>query len=90
MLTLGSRVRLAPGTRLQYDAVRERWVLLAPERMLVLDDIARTILERCNGQQVSALCDTLAADFDAPLAMIRSDVLVLLASMNMKGFLRYE
>lgn len=90
MLTLESRVRLAPGTRLQQDAVRQRWVLQGPERLLVLDDIAQLIIERSDNQTIGALCKALASEFDAPLETIQTDVLTLLTSMNEKGFLRYE
>ncbi|GGP25040.1 pyrroloquinoline quinone biosynthesis peptide chaperone PqqD [Silvimonas amylolytica] len=90
MLTLESRVRLAPGTRLQEDTVRQRWVLLGPERLLVLDDIARLIIERSDNQTVGTVCEALASEFDAPLDTIQTDVLALLTSMSEKGFLRYE
>lgn len=89
MLTLESRARLAPGTRLQHDAVRQRWVLLGPERLLVLDDMARLILERIGDQTIGALCKSLAGEFDAPLDTIQADVLALFASMSERGFLRH-
>lgn len=90
MLTLDSTVRLAPGTRLQHDKVRERWVLLGPERMLIVDDMARLILERSRGQSIGALSQALAAEFDAPLATVESDVLALFTTMSEKGFLRHD
>ncbi|WP_024303982.1 pyrroloquinoline quinone biosynthesis peptide chaperone PqqD [Pseudogulbenkiania sp. MAI-1] len=90
MLTLDSTVRLAPGTRLQHDKVRERWVLLGPERMLIVDDMARLILERSRGQTVAELCQALATEFDAPLATVETDVLALFATMSEKGFLRHD
>ncbi|SPC18049.1 pyrroloquinoline quinone biosynthesis peptide chaperone PqqD [Cupriavidus taiwanensis] len=90
MLTLASCVRLAPGTRLQHDAVRQRWVLLGPERLLVLDDMARLILERSGDQTIGALCEALAGEFDAPLDTIQADVLALFSNMVERGFVRYE
>ncbi|WP_439670614.1 pyrroloquinoline quinone biosynthesis peptide chaperone PqqD [Cupriavidus necator] len=90
MLTLEASVRLARGTRLQYDAVRQRWVLLGPERMLVLDDMARLIVERSNEHPtIGTLCDALAAEFDAPLATIQADVLALFTCMTQRGFLHH-
>ena len=89
MMTLESRVRLAPGTRLQHDTVRQRWVLLGPERLLVLDDMARLLLERSGDQTIGALCNALAGEFDAPLETIQADVLALFGSMSEGGFLRY-
>lgn len=90
MLSLASTVRLAAGTRLQHDAVRERWVLLGPERMLIVDDMARLILERSHGLTIGALCQALATEFDAPLATVETDVLALFTSMSEKGFLRHD
>lgn len=88
MLTLDSTVRLALGTRLKHDTARQRWVLLGPERMLVLDDMARLILERSHDQTIRTLCDALAAEFQAPLTTIQADVLTLFATMKEKGFLQ--
>ncbi|BAK78214.1 coenzyme PQQ biosynthesis protein D [Pseudogulbenkiania sp. NH8B] len=90
MLTLESTVRLAPGTRLQHDKVRERWVLLGPERMLIVDDMARLILERNRGQSIGALCASLAAEYAAPLDTVQQDVLALFTTMSEKGFLRHD
>jgi pyrroloquinoline quinone biosynthesis protein D len=90
MLTLESTVRLAPGTRLQLDKVRERWVLLGPERMLIVDELAKLCLERSAGVSVGQLCEGLAAEFAAPLATVQHDVLALFATMSEKGFLRHD
>lgn len=90
MLTLASHVRLAPGTRLQHDKVRERWVLLGPERMLIVDEMARLILERSRGLSIAELCGQLACEFDAPPATVKADVLALFATMSEKGFLRHD
>ncbi|OHC65629.1 MAG: pyrroloquinoline quinone biosynthesis protein PqqD [Rhodocyclales bacterium GWA2_65_20] len=90
MLTLESTVRLAPGTRLQHDTVRQRWVLLGPERMLIVDDMARLCLERSAGLSIGQLSERLADEFDAPLATVQHDVLTLFTTMSEKGFLRHD
>lgn len=90
MLTLDSKVRLAPGNRLQHDKVRDRWVLLGPERMLIVDEIAHLILERSRGLSIAELCGQLASEFDAPPATVENDVLALFATMHEKGFLRHD
>lgn len=90
MLTLEHTVQLAPGTRLQHDKVRERWVLLGPERMLIVDDMARLILERSTGVSIGQLCESLATEFAAPLATVQQDVLALFTTMSEKGFLRHD
>ena len=88
MISADSIVRLAPGTRLQQDTVRGGWVLLGPERMLVLDDIAQLVVSRLAGQPVDKLIAALAAEFDAPVEVIGQDVLGLLTTLADKGFLR--
>ncbi|WP_174875299.1 pyrroloquinoline quinone biosynthesis peptide chaperone PqqD [Vogesella oryzae] len=90
MLSLSHRVQLAPGTRLQHDKVRQRWVLLGPERMLIIDELARLCLERSAGVSIGQLCDGLAAEFAAPLATVQQDVLALFTTMSEKGFLRHD
>lgn len=81
-------VRLAPGVRLHRDAVREQWVLLAPERVIELDDIAYEVLSRLDGQRdIDALVALLAHDFQADPAEIRSDVLELLDTLIGKRML---
>ena len=50
----GSVPRLAAHVRLRFDKQREQWVLLAPERIFVLDEIALAIVERCQGSATSS------------------------------------
>ena len=40
---------IAPGMRLQFEAVQDTWVLLYPEGMVQLNDSAAEILKRCDG-----------------------------------------
>lgn len=73
---------LAPGVRLSFDKARDRWVVLAPERVLVPDETALEILQRCNGAtQLDAIVDELANAYSADRSEIESDVRDLLASL---------
>lgn len=90
MLTLQHSVRLAPGTRLQHDRVRQRRVLLGPERMLIIDDMAELILSRLQGQTLAALCAQLVTEFDAPAAEVEHDVLALFDTLCEKGFVLHD
>lgn len=81
-----SAPRLRPGVRLHFDRVRERWVLLAPERVVALDDTARAILERVDGRAtLPAIASALAAEYDADPAEIEGDAALLLADLHVKG-----
>jgi pyrroloquinoline quinone biosynthesis protein D len=66
--------RLPRGVRLRHDAIRSRWVLLAPERIFEVDDIGVEILKRCDGRSLSDMLNDLAAKFGATPDDIRSDV----------------
>jgi pyrroloquinoline quinone biosynthesis protein D len=46
-----NRPRLADGTRLQYDDVREEHLLLVPEGAVRLNETAARVLELCDGER---------------------------------------
>lgn len=48
------RPHLAPHVRLTFDSARERYVLLAPETVSVLNDTGATILGLCDGERTVA------------------------------------
>jgi len=80
------RPRFAPHVRLSFDARRDRWVVLAPERMFVPDEIALDILRLCTGERsVSAMVDVLAGEFAAERAQIAADVRALLEDLESRG-----
>ena len=71
--------RLAAGVRLKHDAVRGHWVLLAPERVLVLNDTAYAVLRRCDGTTpLNAIAAGVAVDYDTAPGVIWTDLLQLL------------
>jgi pyrroloquinoline quinone biosynthesis protein D len=69
------RPRLPRGIRLRHDRVRDRWVLLAPERIFELDEIGLEILKRCDGSVTAEeMSAALAAAFGASPEEVRPDV----------------
>ncbi len=83
-----SAPRLAPQVKLRFDEARQRWTLLAPERVLVPDEIAIEILKLCDGTAtVEAIAETLAAKFEAPREEVARDVLEMLQDLADKGML---
>jgi pyrroloquinoline quinone biosynthesis protein D len=81
--------RLAPGVRLKLDTVRNCWVVLAPERVLIPEETALEILRRCDGQMsLSLIIDALAMEYDAPHDVIAEDVHRLIGELTDKGILR--
>lgn len=78
--------RLARGVKLREDVARGRWVLLAPERMLVPDETALEVLRMLDGvRSVDALVDELAARYAAPRGEIAGDVAELLRDLAERG-----
>jgi len=76
------------GVRLKHDKARGQWVILAPERMFALDDIAQAIMQQIDGEKnVSTIVDALAETFQAPRDLILQDVLTLMQDFADKGVL---
>jgi len=80
---------LAPHVRLRFDAARQSWVLLAPERVVLLDETAHAVLSRVDGAtRADAIAAALAEEYDAPVAEIAADVAALLDDLRGQGLLR--
>ena len=85
MIADDARPRLPRGVRLREDKVRARWVLLAPERIVKVNQIAVEILRLCDGaRNLSEIVADLAQRFKADPERIASDVRALLASLAEK------
>ena len=85
MIPDDARPRLPRGGRLREDRVRERWVLLAPERVVKLNPIAVEVLKLCDGSRsLAEIVAGLAARFNADPARVGADVRALIASLQDK------
>jgi pyrroloquinoline quinone biosynthesis protein D len=74
--------RFPRGTRFRFDATRKAWVVLAPERLMMPDDIATEVLKLVDGQRtIAAMADHLADQFGAPRNEILSDILPMLQEL---------
>ena len=75
--------------KLRHDSARDRWMILAPERVLMPDPIALDILRLCDGQRsVAAIAAALAPQYAAPQERILADVTELLQDLADKGVIR--
>lgn len=84
----GAVPRFPSGVRLQHDRARDQWVLLAPERVVELDDIAHAVLARVDGAaDVETIVQTLADEYGAAPEQVRDDVIELLATLIEKRML---
>ena len=74
------------GVKFRFDEVRSAWVLLAPERLLLPDEIAVEILKLVDGaRSIDAIAGELATRFDAPREVIAADVAEALENLAKRG-----
>ena len=79
---------LPRGVRLHFDKVRDSWVLLAPERAVMLDPIGHAILSEVDGRRsFGEITETLAQKYNAPLEQISTDSASFLATLRERRFL---
>jgi pyrroloquinoline quinone biosynthesis protein D len=77
-----ARPRLTSRARLQYDAVRDKRVLLFPEGLLVLNDTAAAVLGLCDGEHsVTDIVTELGTRYNRP---VEEDVLSFLNRLTSK------
>jgi len=80
-----ARPRLPRGVRLRHDAVRDTWMLLAPERAFRVDPVAAAVVELCDGaRDVHAIAATLAERYAADPAEVETDVAAMLGDLVAK------
>lgn len=80
--------RLRPGVKFRFDRSRDAWVLLAPERLFMPDEIAVEVLKLVDGvRPAAAIVDDLALAFNAPRDVVEADVLAMLEDLRGKGVL---
>ena len=78
------------GVKFRFDAVRDAWIVLAPERLFLPDEQAVEILKLVDGaRSLGAIIDELATRFDAPRALIAGDVATMLQDLADKGVVRW-
>jgi pyrroloquinoline quinone biosynthesis protein D len=76
VVTEATRPLLPRHVRLHFDPVRERNVVLSPEKVLWPDEISVEILKLCDGSRsVGAIADVLAVEYNAPRDVILADVM---------------
>ena len=84
-----SVLAFAPHIVFRFDEVRQRWIILAPERLMLPDEQAVEILKLVDGKTgVSAIVSALAARYSqAPRDLIAKDVTTMLQDLADKGCL---
>jgi pyrroloquinoline quinone biosynthesis protein D len=75
--------------RLRHDTGRQRWVLLAPERVFSPDETGLAVLRLCDGRRtVMDIAPQLAQEYDADVEQIAADVIAMLQDLADKGVVK--
>lgn len=79
---------LRRGVRRQFDVTRGENVLLGPERVVVLDDIANEIASLCDGKAtITKISSLLAEKFSEDVHKIEPDVIGFIQELVDKGLI---
>lgn len=87
-LSKDSIVFLPHGVRIKQDKVRERTILIAPERTVALDEIGVAVLSTIDGEKtLSDIVEELSVKYDAPKQQIGNDIVAFLKDLQNRGYL---
>src|SRR4029077_5566761 len=89
VISESSILPLAPHIVFRFDDTRSRWIIMAPERLMLPDEQAVEILQLvAGGEGVGAIIDSLAERYtQAPRELIGNDVVAMLQDLADKGCL---
>ena len=81
-------LKLPRHAKLRFDKARDKWIILAPERVFELDEIAYEVISRCDGERtVTDVVNELWLKFDqVEREVIMNDVVGMLQNLADKGF----
>lgn len=89
IVTHETRPVLPRHIKLRHDTGRGVWLLLAPERVFTPDQIAVEVLKLCDGvRSVEDICGVLSGEFNAPVEVIRADIIAMLQDLADKGVVK--
>ena len=88
-ISLERRPLLAAKARLRYDRKADRYMLLYPEKGLVLNPTAADVVQLCNGENtVGVIVDQLAVKYGHDAANVEREVINLLTSLAERGLMQ--
>jgi pyrroloquinoline quinone biosynthesis protein D len=83
-----ARPRLTRAVRLRHDRVRDRWMLLGPERGFVLSGSALAIVRLCDGTRtLGEIAGALAAQAAPATADVAAEVTAFVADLQARGLM---
>ena len=88
-LSLELKPKLAPKSKLRLDPKTSKYILLYPEKGLLLNATGAAILKLCDGQHaLSAIVATLAVEFQSEPDLLRVEVLTFVQGLLDRGLLQ--
>ena len=89
MIDASSRPRLAAKARLRFDRKSSRYMLLYPERGLVLNPTAADVLQCCTGERtVSSIVEKLAQKYGHGAPAVEREVMTFLQTLADRGLVQ--
>jgi coenzyme PQQ biosynthesis protein PqqD len=89
VISAESRPVLASKARLRFDRKSSRYMLLYPERGLVLNPTAADVLQRCDGERtVGAIVAELAERYGQAPPAVEREVMAFLQTMADRGLVQ--
>ena len=86
MISAESRPRLAAKARLRFDRKASRYMLLYPERGLVLNTTAADVLQLCTGERtVQDIIEELARRYGHDSPAVEREVMSFLTALTERG-----
>lgn len=86
IISPASKPVLPRHVKMRRDPARDRWTILAPERVFTPDGIAVAVLQLCDGaRSVAVIAAELAQAYNAPKERILADITALLQDLADKG-----
>ncbi|MEP7051043.1 MAG: pyrroloquinoline quinone biosynthesis peptide chaperone PqqD [Pseudomonadota bacterium] len=90
-LSLSIKPRLAGKAKLRHDPKTGKYILLYPEKGLLLNATGAAILTRCTGQQtLSEIVAALALEFQSDEAKVTAEVLTFVQGLLDRGLIQAE
>ena len=88
-LSLELKPKLAPKTKLRLDPKSGKYILLYPEKGLLLNPTGAAILQKCTGDHsLEAIIALLAAEFRSDADTLRPEVLTFVQGLLDRGLLQ--
>ncbi len=90
-LSLELKPKLAPKTKLRLDQKTGKYILLYPEKGLLLNPTGAAILKLCTGEQtLSSIIAALTLEFQSEQSKVQVEVLTFVQGLLDRGLIQAE